>query len=88
MMHGRLSRFLGASSRQPPPPAVHDLTPIEQWISEVAKRSMPAFALVPENNKEEVILGLANFLMWNLTTCREPITITPTELPIDLSGRR
>jgi hypothetical protein len=73
---------------QPPPPAVHPLTPMEQWISGYVEAGIRALAQVPENEKQDVMEGATAELMWVLTKCREPIMITPTEPTVDRSGRR
>jgi hypothetical protein len=73
---------------QPPPPAVHPLTPKEQWTSNYVESSIKALAQVPENDKEEVIERGTAELHWLLTKRREPVRITPVEPTVDRSGRR
>jgi hypothetical protein len=72
----------------PPPPPIHPLTPREQWIHDYRVAGRPALRKIPENHKAEVIAQSAAEEIWLHTGCREPITITPAEPVVDLSGRR
>jgi hypothetical protein len=77
-----------APLHEPPPPAIHPLTPLEQWVSAGVQAEIGPLAQVPETNKQEVIMRIAAELLWIMTPCREPITITPTEPTVDRSDRR
>jgi transposase-like protein len=77
-----------APLHQPPPPAVHPLTAREQWVRDYRTAGRPALGKVPEKEKVEVIAQSAAEEIWLMTGRREPITITPHEPVVDLSGRR
>jgi hypothetical protein len=63
----------------PPQPAIHPLSAVEQWTSDLVGASISALAQVPENDKEEVIKRMTSWLLWILTRCRGPIVIIPEE---------
>jgi hypothetical protein len=77
-----------APLHQPPPATRPHMTEDERWVLKESEAMLKGVDHVPVNRKADVLVASFAEVMFLLTSSREPITITPMEPTIDLSGRR